>query len=175
MVLRGDHVPEAAEAGAERLVQDAGRLAERVEAAYRHVADNLRDLPVYNADLDIAVVGPRRCAEGWVGAAVTPWCMNLFLVTDEAIQRREGMQREVVFPSGQYRFTVAYLKDMAPLEVCSLFSPMDEFQDLDGAVAVATEALRALLASDALAEEPRSPRRVSRRELFRPSNAMRAG
>lgn len=176
MVLREAHVPEQAEARDDRLVNDAGRLAEQVLAAYQSAARHLEGLPVYNAALEISVVGPRRCAEGWVGVVVTPWCMNLFLASDSPTRAREGMHREVGFPSGQYRFTVAHLEAMPPVEVCSLFSPMDEFSDDAGAVAVATEALRGLLAAEGDApDSSASSRRVSRRDLLRPSPVMSGG
>ncbi len=179
MVLRRDCLPEVdCEEAAQSLAIDAASLAKGIASAYEQASEAMRSLPVYNDQIGIEVIGPRRCAHGWIGVAVTPWCMNLILLGEDVHHRREGMQREVAFPSGSYRFTVAYLKDLPPVEVCSLFSPMEDFPDSEGARAVANEALRALL--NPVEQEPSTtdtptPRRLSRRELFRASPGMRAG
>ncbi len=179
MVLRRDCLPDTdREKTARSLSIDATSLAEAITSAYAQASEAMRALPVYNDQVGIEVIGPRRCTDGWIGVAITPWCMNLVLLGDEAQHRREGMQREVAFPSGSYRFTVAYLKDLPPVEVCSLFSPMEDFPDTESARAVAHEALRALLMPVGQAPSPNdasTPRRLSRRDLFRAPPGMRAG
>lgn len=170
----GNPKPDRDEAPAEplrpSLSDDGQRIAKSLADAYRAAATHLRALPVFNPGLDVAVRGPRRCAGGWVGVAVTPWCMNLFFVGDEPVRLPEGTQREIDFPSGRYRFTVAYLEHLPPLEVCSLFSPMEQFEDQSGALAVATEALRALMAAPD--RDATEPRKLSRRGLFRPGPTL---
>lgn len=179
MVLRRDHLPGSSDDEVPpSLAIDAASLANGIASAYGQAAEAMRSLPVCNDRIGIEVIGPRRCAHGWIGVAITPWCMNLVLLADGAHHRREGMQREIAFPSGSYRFTVAYLEDLPPVEVCSLFSPMEVFPDSECARAVANEALRALLkpvAQDSSAADAPTSRRLSRRDLFRVSPGMGAG
>lgn len=152
--------------------QDASRAA--LCRAYEQVAARMKDLPVYNAALDVAVVGRRDSEEGLVCVVITPWMMNLALLPgSDARKRREGTTRNVQFPSGAYGFTAAYLDDFGALETCSLFSPMDCFDDMAVARQVAREALGALFAPgrtekrEVPQEVPDNKGAFTRRDLFR--------
>lgn len=150
----------------ERPTEVAGqaRIAEQTDAllqAYRRVADSMRGLPVYNAALDIDVVGMRRCPHGLLAVVVTPWCMNLCLLPPPAVTGREGSKRELEFPSGNYSFIAGHLDGVGVIETCSLFSPMAEFEDRTAAVAVAEHAIAGLFEHpqpEATAEKPMSRR-----------------
>jgi len=125
--------------------------------AYSAVNERMRELPVYNPKLDIQVIGLHRWQEGLLGVVATPWCMNITVLPMEgdATARREGTSRELVFPSGPYAFIAAQLAGFGPLEACSLFSPMDEFDDPAVVEQVARHALEELLRAPAVTtEEP---------------------
>jgi len=125
------------------------RIREREQQllqAYRAVGERMRELPVYNEHLDIRVVGLRRCEQGLLGVVITPWCMNLTLLPSEDVTAPiEGTKRELLFPSGSYTFIAGQLSGIGTLESCSLFSPMDEFDDPEVAEQVARHALEELL------------------------------
>jgi [NiFe] hydrogenase assembly HybE family chaperone len=64
------------------------------------------------------------------------------------------------FPYGVFEFTVANEAQLGVYALCSLFSPMFQFEDQAAAVAASKAALQGLLTSPA-------PRPVSRRDLLR--------
>ena len=133
--------------------------------AYSAVACRMRELPVYNHQLDVRVVGLHRVQEGLLGVVTTPWCMNITLLPlADTAGRMEGTNRELVFPSGSYSFIAGQLAGIGPLETCSLFSPMDEFDDPAVAEQVARHALEELLREPAASTE--SPA-MSRRRFLR--------
>lgn len=156
-------------AGALALERRVGELL----AAYEQVDARMRGLPVYNPALRVEAVGFRRWTEGLLGIVVTPWCMNLTLLTDPAATARlEGSKRTIVLPSGSYELIAGFLVDVGPLETCSLFSPMDDFDDPAVARLVAEHAIEAAMRpppGDAAAEgataapHPDEARSVSRR------------
>ncbi len=113
-------------------------------AAYQRVAETMRSLPVYNAKLDIQVVGSRRCGHGSLAVVATPWSMNLLLLPLPNATGREGSSRDLAFPSGSYSFIAGHLDGVGVIETCSLFSPMAEFDDPAAVTAVAEAAIEAL-------------------------------
>ena len=122
-----------------------GQHAEALRQAYSAVAERMASLPVYNHRLDIRVIGLRRWAEGLVGIVATPWAMNIVLLPGaDAPARIEGTERQVCFPSGSYRFIAGQLEGVGPLESCSLFSPMECFDDPEVVAEVAGQAISEL-------------------------------
>jgi [NiFe] hydrogenase assembly HybE family chaperone len=133
--------------------------------AYRAVAERMRTLPVYNPKLDVRVVGLHRAQEGLLGVVTTPWCMNITLLPlAGGAARMEGTKRELAFPSGSYTFIAGQLAGVGPLETCSLFSPMDEFDDPAVAEQVARHALEELLKAPAASNQATA---MSRRNFLR--------
>jgi len=139
------HKRPAPEAGLEALA----RHSRQIEKAYVAVDQRMRELPVYNDRLGVLVTGMRRCAEGLLCVVATPWCMNLVLLAMDGGARREGTSREIAFPSGRYPFTAGYLEGVGALESCSLFSPMDAFDDPDVVAEVAAQVMHGLFEPDA--------------------------
>jgi [NiFe] hydrogenase assembly HybE family chaperone len=153
-----DH-PRAALPAAARTALRQRELA--LLEAYTAAGQRMRGLPVYNEKLDIRMVGLQRWRDGMLCIAVTPWCMNILLLPGESAPRRlEGTARDVEFPSGSYSFVAGELAGVGPMESCSLFSPMEQFDDPEVAVEVARHAIRELL------REPGAPA-MSRRRFMR--------
>jgi [NiFe] hydrogenase assembly HybE family chaperone len=158
----GEPTPDAAPAAPD----DAARLA-RLIAAYRAVEARMRGLPIHNPALMIEAVGFGRVAGGLVGVVTTPWCMNLTFLPDTAAARPgDTVTRE--FPAGAFDFTAGALEGFGPVETCSLFSPMDAFQDPAAARLAAEGAMAELLtiAAAPAAPPPAPPPAPSRRALF---------
>lgn len=129
--------------------------------AFTAIDERMRTLPVYNPRLDIRVIGLQQWQEEMVGIAATPWCMNIVLLPpEEASPRLEGSTREVNFPSGSYTFVAGELPGAGPVESCSLFSPMEQFDDPAVVAEVARHAILELM------REP-EPLVMSRRSLLR--------
>jgi [NiFe] hydrogenase assembly HybE family chaperone len=74
------------------------------------------------------------------------------------------------FPEGSYTFIAGQLAGIGPLESCSLFSPMDEFDDPEVAQLVARHVLEELLREPA-ASNAATPA-ISRRNFLRGGSGL---
>jgi [NiFe] hydrogenase assembly HybE family chaperone len=148
-----------------------------LEAAFTSIQDQrMADVPVLNAALRVEAVGFMPWNDYYLGVLVTPWFMNLMLVPQEADnwQLLAGTKANHTFPSGEYEFIAGDESDIGPYEMCSLYSPMFEFENQEAAVATARFVLEVLMA-DAEAADTVKPvvvatkteRTISRRELLR--------
>ncbi|MEL7028302.1 MAG: [NiFe]-hydrogenase assembly chaperone HybE [Pseudomonadota bacterium] len=139
------------------------RLAD-LTAAYDRADASMTGLPVHNDRLAVEMVGFREHEEGFVGVVVTPWCMNLTVIPsdpDAPPPGALGSSRSIAFPSGSYSFIAGRLDGFGLVESCSLFSPMDEFQDVETVRAAAEAAMEGLY--DAPEPKPAKEKAVSRR------------
>lgn len=141
--------------------------APALEAAFRRVrATRMAGLPFLNERLAVEAVGFAPWKGHWLGVLVTPWFMNVVVAPRDAAQWRSlppGEKRRYRFPAGEYDFVSAREDRVGEFVVCSLFSPVDQFEDQAAARFVAAHALAALLdpANDARAA-PAGPGAVER-------------
>ena len=123
--------------------------AAALEARYREVADTrMRGLPFVNPALVVEAVGFAPWEGRWLGVMVTPWFMNLVLAPlDPAVWRSigQGEKLRYRFPAGDYEFIGANEPGVGEFQICSLFSPVLEFEDPATARFVAMRAREALL------------------------------
>lgn len=147
------------------------RLAD-LAAAYGRVDAQMRALPVHNARLGVELVGFRRWEDCYLGVVVTPWCMNLTRLPLNADVEGppEGATRRRALPSGTYAFISGRLEGVGALETCSLFSPMEAFDDPAVARLVARHAIEGACA----APEPASPETREERTSHPAAAASRA-
>ncbi len=139
----------------ERLSVDA---AVRLEEVFSGIAaTRMADLPILNPALGVAAVGFRAWRGGSCGILITPWFMNLILLPGPPSLGRDDLHAEIgdlpsgtrltiALPSGDYDFLAAREDSLGPYLSCSLFSPMSQFVDMDGARAVAAAAILQLFA-----------------------------
>ena len=121
------------------------------------------DVPVLNPALSVQALGFLRYQQDWLGVLITPWFMNLLLLPEpeSAWQTQApGSKFSRTFPYGVFEFTMANEAQLGVYAVCSLFSPMFQFEGQAAAAAAAKAALQGLLTSPAT-------RAVSRRDLLR--------
>ena len=120
-----------------------------LEARYRHVAaTRMHGLPFVNPALAVEAVGFAPWEGRWLGVMVTPWFINLVLAPLEPSAWRgvaPGGKRHYRFPAGEYEFIGADEPGVGEFQVCSLFSPVLEFEDQPTARFVAVHARAALL------------------------------
>ena len=142
----------------------------QLETLFRHVAETrMVGLPILNPALQVEAVGFRRAADGhWVGAMVTPWSLNLLRLCGQAEGWPDcptGAKLGWDFASGHYEFMVADEAQIGSYHLCSLFSPMSEFESHDQARLTAEAAMAALdepptqVAAQAASAPPPSRRR----------------
>lgn len=123
-------------------------VAARVQAAYQQIArERMADLPLNNPKLGVHSLGFRVWEEGFIGILITPWCMNLISLPglgQDWSDKPELTEEILRFPSGSYRFTVAYESAIGTYRMCSLFSPMFAFADDAAAIETAQIILQEL-------------------------------
>lgn len=125
-------------------------------------ATAMKDLPLSNPRLGVEAVDFQPLGDGHLGVLVTPWCINaVFLPPAGApVPSAKGHQR--LLPVGAVTFFPQRLPTAGDVEVASLFSPAQEFDSQQAAVATARESLALLRTAPA----PTPPQGHSRRELF---------
>ncbi len=146
--------------------------------AYAAAEAAMIGLPVHNPALAVEMVGFRAAedahwGEAYVGVAVTPWCMNVVIVPPDRAAPPPGPlggTRACAFPSGVYSFVAGRMDGLGVFETCSLFSPMDEFDDPAVARLAAEAAIDGLFTAPEPEEAAKGPE-VSRRFLFTTSRA----
>ena len=144
--------------------QDSEQICQNLEAAFDAILQTrMQDVPVLNSALSVQALGFLRYQQDWLGVLITPWFMNLLLLPEpeSAWQTQApGSKFSRTFPYGVFEFTMANEAQLGVYAVCSLFSPMFQFEGQAAAAAAAKAALQGLLTSPAT-------RAVSRRDLLR--------
>jgi len=129
-------------------MNEAEATATRLENAFREVHTiRMIGMPVLNDALDVRAVGLTPWNGFWFGILITPWFMNVVLLPQEPETQsiRSGEKRLFAFPAGSFEFIRGHEDGLGPFWMCSLFSPVFEFEDMETAVAAAEAALGELL------------------------------
>ena len=125
-------------------------VAGLVAAFGRIAATRMADLPLSNPALHVAAVGFRPWQEDTeVGVLVTPWALNLVIVSslrDASLRLAPDSRRTWQFPSGDYDFLGGEEPECGAFQFCSLFSPVFEFRDHASAVEMGNVLVAALFA-----------------------------
>jgi [NiFe] hydrogenase assembly HybE family chaperone len=123
-----------------------------VEARYRRIWEtSMRDMSFVNGALSVAAIGFRRYRGDWVGAVITPWFLNLFLLPGGGTlwsDLASGDRVRIPFPVGELEFIADFDPggDIPAYQYCPLFAPVSQFATQAAALAAAEEALSALFA-----------------------------
>jgi len=124
-------------------------LSEGLERVFTAIQEKRMDgVPILNTRLEVQVVGMQPWGNYCLGVLVTPWFMNLMLLPNEGDDWSDlhmGSTQRHVFPSGPYEFIVGDEEGIGRYQMCSLFSPMFEFEDQASAVATAEAVMDAIM------------------------------
>ncbi len=157
------------------------QLTRKLEAVFSRIErERMGDIPILNRALSVAAIGMRPFGEAWVCALVTPWFINLMLLPQtaevaEAWGRADlGTKVGHDFPAGTFEFICGGEEELGPYRMCSLFSPVLQFENQEAALATAEGALAALFDEnldhaaepEAQPAPPKEAAQVSRRTLF---------
>lgn len=157
---------------------------------FQQANQRMMGLPIHHPALMVEIRGAQPLP-GHDGAQImvliTPWCMNLIILRDGQDGAPwqgcyTGLEQDLALPCGQVRFVVGDDGLGGFYQMCSLFSPMDDFSDHASAQAVADETIKAVLAMTDAPPEPSPPPplppepvgEVTRRDLFRGLRRERA-
>jgi [NiFe] hydrogenase assembly HybE family chaperone len=155
MAAATSDVPMPVERAAGLLPDPSPRLVN----AFRAVATRMDGLSFVNPALAVEAVGFAPWQGHWLGVMLTPWFMNLTLAPrDLSIWHslKQGGKRRYRFPAGDYDFIGAQDDLAGEYQLCSLFSPVLEFEDQETARLVAQLAREALFDVEN-AEKPLMP------------------
>lgn len=120
----------------------------KLEAIFNEIAQTrMIDVPILNPAMRVEAVGFRAWQDRWVGVLVTPWMINLVLLSGEGtplVSLPLGEKTIWRFPSGNYEFMGLNEPMLGICHVCSLISPVTNFTTHEEALTVAQEIIRAL-------------------------------
>jgi [NiFe] hydrogenase assembly HybE family chaperone len=127
-------------------------LSRNLETVFSRIErQRMRDVPILNPALSVACIGMQPFGGGWLCVLVTPWFINLVMLPgDEASAETwgamgAGTKSMRQFPAGGFEFICASEPGIGPYQMCSLFSPVLEFENQEAALAAAEASLTALL------------------------------
>lgn len=146
----------------------------------------MHDVPILNPNIRVEAVGTRRWNDAWLCVLVTPWSINLLLLPadGDAAERWDalGAGGKVIhrFPAGRFEFIAGDEDGIGRYQMCSLFSPVLEFDGHDVAAMTAEASLDALFAAGTAEDRPGEKVEpedtgadvLSRRDLFIGKRAM---
>jgi len=132
-------------------MRDPDVATQALVAAFKRIRDERMDgVPILNARLEVEAVGTRVWNSSTLTVLITPWFINLMLLpgSDEqaeawnALTLTSGVLHR--FPAGRFDFLVGEEAGVGRYQMCSLFSPVLEFEDQEAARIASTAALDAL-------------------------------
>lgn len=130
--------------------RDGEHVIESLENTFNDILNRrMSGLPLLNPKLSVQAVGFSLYDKDWLGILITPWFMNLMLLPGENSdwpEKSPGAKFEKRFPYGSFEFTSAFEAQLGPYALCSLFSPMFQFENQQAALDAARAALQGLLA-----------------------------
>lgn len=140
--------------------------AAALAAAFHEVeTTRMAGLPLLHPRLHVEALGFQRDAHDpsvALGVLVTPWFMNLVRLPLDASAEQAlagvGERRTRKVGALEVDFLGAHEASFGRFEACSLFSPMAQFADQPGAVAVAQQVLAQLRAPAAAAQPMVTPK-----------------
>lgn len=131
--------------------------------------ERMAELPLCNPQLDVEAVGFRDFEDCHLGVLITPWFMNIVLLSasDAWRDRQQGSKSEWTLPAGAHEFTTC-TDDYIPTYLTAvLFRTVTDFPDQATARAVANEIMERLFAEpDETCPTHLDDKPVSRRALL---------
>ncbi len=135
---------------------NSARVALLVERFHTIGETVMRDLPLFNASLEVEAIGFRLFENGWIGILITPWFMNLIRLPEQSMpmdMARIGQKTRIILPTGEREAVLGGDEVLGTYEALSLHSPMFAFSSQEQAKQEAQRCLEILLQS---AEDPSS-------------------
>jgi len=130
-------------------------IEQTLESVFRRIEqERMQEMPMCNPNLRVQAIGFQPWGEYLLGIMITPWFMNLMLLPqsertlDAMAQQQEGSKQTHIFPSGRYEFASGRETGLGHYQVCSLFSPLLEFDQQSLVVEVAQAVLTELMQAE---------------------------
>lgn len=126
----------------------------RLADAFRRIeATAMADVPILNRKLSVQCVGMSVFGQESLCGLITPWFINLVLMPMAvSVPMRTGAKTRIALPGGIFEFIQSHHDELGAYRMCSLLSPVFEFDMQEDAVTVAQEILTRVLAPQVEAE-----------------------
>jgi [NiFe] hydrogenase assembly HybE family chaperone len=145
-------------------VETSAEVSARLTQVFSKIhTERMDGVPILNPRLQVEAIGTREWQGRWLSVLVTPWFINLMLLTatDEEAQAWQGLGLGAStphgFPAGRFDFIVGEEAGLGRYQMCSLFSPVMEFADQEAARVAAQAAMEALFDADLDEERIKEP------------------
>ena len=130
-------------------MQGPQATAEVLVHSFQHIQqESMQNIPILNTALQVEALGFQEYQGRIIGIVITPWFMNLFMLPgdgDNWDDLQLGDKQPQEFPSSKYTFLVNEIDGVGRCLSHSLYSPMNEFDDQDHALAAAGSFLDLLM------------------------------
>ncbi|KAB1083004.1 [NiFe]-hydrogenase assembly chaperone HybE [Neorhizobium galegae] len=124
-----------------------------VDAFRRIEATAMADVPILNRKLSVQCVGMSVFGQEVLCGLITPWFINLVLMPMAvSVPMRTGAKTRIALPGGIFEFIQSHHNELGAYRMCSLLSPVFEFDIQEDAVTVAQAILAEVLAPQVEAE-----------------------
>jgi [NiFe] hydrogenase assembly HybE family chaperone len=127
-----------------------------LKAHYQYVWETrMHDLPFVNANLQVDAIGFMRHEGDWIGVVITPWFLNLLLISGGGKLWGDipaGERRYLALPCGALQFIADDDPDIGPYQYCPLIAPVSNLPDMSAARQAAVDAMKSVFTP--LAEPP---------------------
>ena len=123
------------------------RITKLVER-FTHIGETgMRDLPIYNHNLEVEAVGFQSTDKGWLGVLITPWFINVILLPEQKSAASLPLGEKVTheLASGEHVFSVGEDDEVGSYDFITLASPTLQFKSQQAAREAAEKALTKLL------------------------------
>lgn len=129
-------------------IEACAAAAAELERVYRHVeVTAMADVPILNKALSVQCVGMTSTGAGKLCVLITPWFINLVLLPDGVSPPvQPGTKTKAALPGGVFEFIQSHHEEIGPYRMCSLLSPVFEFEAQADALTVAEAILAEVLA-----------------------------
>ncbi|WP_208246159.1 [NiFe]-hydrogenase assembly chaperone HybE (plasmid) [Rhizobium sp. T1470] len=120
----------------------------RLADAFRRIETTaMADVPILNRKLSVQCVGMSAFGQECVCVLITPWFINLVLIPMAlSVPMRTGAKTRIALPGGIFEFIQSHHDELGAYRMCSLLSPVFEFDTQEDAVTVAQAILTEVLA-----------------------------
>lgn len=136
-------------------MDSAQAVSNHLESVFTSILETrMKDIPILNPRLRVEAVGFRDWNDMWFGILITPWFINLMLLPkddppgEDWLSGKLGETQSHVLPAGRFQFIRAEEDALGPFQMCSVFSPVLEFEDQEAARIAAEAALGAVMQAD---------------------------
>lgn len=142
-------------------VTHAQSPAPLLEDVFRRIErERMQGIPILNRALRVESVGFREWEGKWVGVLLTPWFMNFMLLPGPGTPWPRVARGDTYpwhLPLGRMDCMAGHEEEFGDYHMCSLFSPVLQFEDHEAARIAAQAALEAILSPPKTEEPPPGP------------------